>query len=254
MIQLNSAHEPIEIIVDENELAKTYQQLAMRNESSSNDSYLHMIKTLNTLEAFEKANNAGECEYQTARVVLQSNKSVSVVIELETHVLVEPGWTEYLDIDLENTVEVGITKADLAALKQGNFSVGISKPQVVSNMTVEDLLSSMDKFMIGRPSTYADVIGDLTQDSKLLDIDDDNVRLTTLGLALAEHLHKETLDEFSPIFSLILSQDLEKIGQGKMSPLDVVEKYLPLIADEKEIDDFLEKAWHTLSDINIEVY
>lgn len=254
MIQLNSAHEPIEIIVDENELAKTYKQLAMRNESSSNDSYLHMIKTLNTLEAFEKANNAGECEYQTARVVLQSNKSVSVVIELETHVLAEPGWTEYLDIDLENTVEVGITKADLAELKRGNFSVGISKPQLVSNMTVEDLLSSMDKYMIGRPSTYADVIGDLTHDSKLLDIDNDNVRLTTLGLALAEHLYKETLDEFSPIFSLILSQDLEKIGQGKMSPLDVVEKYLPLIADEKEIDDFLEKAWHTLSDINIEVY
>ncbi|MFN1549365.1 DNA topoisomerase [Vibrio natriegens] len=254
MIQSNSAHEPIEIIVDENELAETYKLLATKSESSSNDSYLHMSKTLNTLEAFEKANNAGDCEYQTARVVLQSNKSASVVVELETHVLVEPGWTEHLDIDLENAVDVGITKADLAAFKQGNFSVAISKPQAISNMTVEDLFSSMDKFMIGRPSTYADVIGDLTQDSELLDIDGDNVRLTTLGLALAEHLYKETLDEFSPTFSLILGQDLEKIGQGKMSPLDVVEKYLPLIADEKEIENFLEKAWHTLSDINIEVY
>lgn len=254
MIQSNSAHEPIKIIVDENELAETYKLLAQKHKSSSNDSYLHMSKTLNTLEAFEKANNTGDCEYQTARVVLQSNKSGSVVVELETHVLVKPGWTEHLSIDIENAVDVGITKADLTAFKQGNFSVEISKPQAISNLTVEDLLSLMDKYMIGRPSTYADVICDLTEESNLLNIDGDNVRLTTLGLSIAEHLASETLDEFSPTFSLILGQDLEKIEQGKMSPLDVLIKYLPLVADENESDDFRENAWHTLSDISIEVY
>tara|TARA_R110002167_G_scaffold366285_1_gene594478 strand:+ start:6537 stop:7301 length:765 start_codon:yes stop_codon:yes gene_type:complete len=254
MIQSNSAHEPIEIIVDESELAETYKLLAQKHKSSSNDSYLYMSKTLNTLEAFEKANNTGDCEYQTARVVLQSNKLGSVVVELETYVLEEPGWTEHLSIDIENTVDVGITKADLAAFKQGNFSVEVSKPQATSNLTVDDLLSLMDKYMIGRPSTYADVIRDLTEDSPLLDIDGDNVRLTTLGIAMAEHLTNENLDEFSPIFSLILGQDLEKIGLGKMSPLDVLMKYIPLVADEKDSNDFIEKAWHTLSDINIEVY
>ncbi|WP_164924984.1 hypothetical protein [Aliivibrio fischeri] len=71
---------------------------------------------------------------------------------------------------------------------------------------------------------------------------------------MAEHLANETLDEFSPTFSLILGQDLEKIGQGKMSPLDVLIKYLPLVGDENEFDDFRENVWHTLSDISIEVY
>ncbi|WP_318489468.1 DNA topoisomerase [Photobacterium leiognathi] len=254
MIQSNSAHEPIEIIVDESELAETYKLLAQKHESSSNDSYLHMSKTLKTLEAFDKANNMGDCEYQTARVLLQSNKLSSVVVELETHVLAEPGWTEYLSIDVESIVDVGITKADLVAFKQGNFSVEVSKPQTTSNLTVNDLLSLMDRYMIGRPSTYSDVIRDLQEDSQLLDIDGDNIRLTTLGFSMAEHLTNEALDEFSPIFSLILGQDLEKIGEGQVSPLEVLMKYLPLVADEQDIDAFMEKAWHTLSDIKIEVY
>jgi DNA topoisomerase IA len=253
MIQSNSAHEAIEILVDENELEETYQTLAKKQETSANNSYEHMSKTLKTLEAFANANKAGDIKYQSARIILESHRS-DCLLELQTHVLDEAGWSTYLSIDKEDCEDIGLTKADLAAIKQNDFDVEVSAPEAITNLTIDDLLSMMDKFMIGRPSTYANILHDITKESKLLDIDDNSVRLTTLGLAMAKHLDSKALEEFSPTFNLTFGQDLEKISAGEETPFNILKKYLPLVAQETDINAFIEKAWHTLSDINIEVY
>jgi DNA topoisomerase IA len=253
MNQSNSAHEAIEIVVDANELEKTRQTLAKKHEKSANNSYEHMSKTLETLEAFDKANKAGDSKYQSARIILESHKS-DCLLELQTHVLDEEGWSKHLLIDKKDCNDIGLTKADLAAIKQNDFTVEVSVPEPITNLTIDELLAMMDKFMIGRPSTYANILHDITKESKLLEIDDNSVRLTTLGLAMAKHLDSRALDEFSPAFNLTFAQDLEKISTGEETPFNMLKKYLPLVAQEEDINAFIENAWHTLSDINIEVY
>ncbi|WP_137166985.1 DNA topoisomerase [Salinimonas lutimaris] len=252
MTQSNSAHEPIKILVDDEELAVVYKALSDKAQNSKNESYSVMLQTLDVLSAFAKADSAGEALLHEAHIILESNKSDCHIV-FETHELEEAGWTEYLQIDNPGDMENTLNKADLAKLKQGEFDIEVELPDVLHNLTIDELLSKMDDFKIGRPSTYADILDDVTNKHELLDITDGNVRLTQLGLRAAEYFTSFNLEEFSALFCHEFSTDLEGISEGIMSPTDMLLKYLPLVASREEIEAFKNNAWRTLSDIDIDV-
>lgn len=251
MIQNNSAHEPISIAISDDALAQLMTSLERSNKRSSNNSYLHIIQTLNTLLAFKSAANSGDCQYQSTRITLESDRS-DCLVELETNVIVDEGWMAHISIQDKSFVESGLTKADLQALKEGDFCLAVEPPIPIENLTVDGLLKLMDKFKIGRPSSYAQIIQDVT--SSLVDIENDSVRLTLLGLKCAKHLAEYAPDEFDPLFSLGFSQDMSSISEGKLAPMEVMERYLSLVADAETIASFKENAWRSLRDIRIEVY
>jgi DNA topoisomerase IA len=250
MSNTNSAHESVTILLEADELSAIEETLIRRAQNS--ESYLHMLNTLGVIKQFDNANKAGDCRLDCAYVILR-NTDIDAEIVLSTKRVDEKGWSVILPMQDIELSELGVTQADIMAIENGDFKLDIHPPEPNRNLELTELLIAMDVFNIGRPSTYAKIFNDAVE-KQLIDINDGSVRLTTLGLALAEQLVKDAPELSSHFFCASFSDDIDAIDERVSSAFDVLGKYVALVLGEAHAQTFKESGWRALDDLDIEVY
>lgn len=119
-------------------------------------------------------------------------------VHLQTQMVLESGWLQGpLGAYFTGEQSQCLSKADIEALRKGDFSIEVSLLDAPAAFSLTELIQQMDIFEIGRPSSVSKIIDQLLQDSSLINISKelDQVTMTAAGQAvyqvLQEQLHTQ---------------------------------------------------------------
>ncbi len=99
--------------------------------------------------------------------------------------------------------------------------------------TEATLVRTLEKYGIGRPSTYATIIETL-KERKYVEVSKKELVLTTLGKVVNEFLTKQFPHLIDVKFTAKMEEDLDKIETGEVKAIEVLEKFYPSFKEELE--------------------
>lgn len=111
--------------------------------------------------------------------------------------------------------------------------------QPPSRYTEATLVRTLEKYGIGRPSTYATIIETL-KDRKYVEIKDKFLVPTTLGKVVNNFLIKQFPHLIDVKFTAKMEEDLDKIENGEIKAIDVLKNFYP--AFKKEIEEVFKNS------------
>ena len=144
-------------------------------------------------------------------------------------ILLDPGYRKAYQ-PAETDPPVSKTTSKLRNLKRGQTVKArqVRVKQRPPGLSEAQLLRNLEAQGIGRPSTYAEIVGDLLQ-RKYIRKDGKQLVLTPRGLAVQEYLSQAFPQLFALSFSTSLERDLDALAQGKASYKAVVGKVWRLV-------------------------
>ncbi|MEN3012621.1 MAG: type I DNA topoisomerase [Dictyoglomus thermophilum] len=99
--------------------------------------------------------------------------------------------------------------------------------------TEATLVRTLEKYGIGRPSTYATIIETL-KERKYVEVSKKELVPTTLGKVVNEFLTKQFPHLIDVKFTAKMEEDLDKIESGEVKAIEVLEKFYPSFKEELE--------------------
>lgn len=111
--------------------------------------------------------------------------------------------------------------------------------QPPSRYTEATLVRTLEKYGIGRPSTYATIIETL-KDRKYVEIKDKFLVPTTLGKVVNNFLIKQFPHLIDVKFTAKMEENLDKIENGEIKAIDVLKNFYP--AFKKEIEEVFQNS------------
>lgn len=111
--------------------------------------------------------------------------------------------------------------------------------QPPSRYTEATLVRTLEKYGIGRPSTYATIIETL-KDRKYVEIKDKFLVPTTLGKVVNNFLIKQFPHLIDVKFTAKMEENLDKIENGEIKAIDVLKDFYP--AFKKEIEEIFKNS------------
>lgn len=111
--------------------------------------------------------------------------------------------------------------------------------QPPSRYTEATLVRTLERYGIGRPSTYATIIETL-KDRKYVEIKDKFLVPTTLGKVVNDFLIKQFPHLIDVKFTAKMEEDLDKIEHGEIKAIDVLKKFYPTF--KKEIEEVFKNS------------
>lgn len=205
----NSAHDDISLI-DNDAL-----------EQISNPDARKIYQLIHEMQESE-ALGAAHFMRQNIRLALdRPDDEQKIYVNLQTNMVMEGGWLEGpLGTFFDGEQSECLSKADIDAIKNGDFTMEISLCEEPETLSLTALMHDMDVFEVGRPSTAATIIEDLIQKSELISIstERDEVVMTQEGREAYDILQRDlgtvaTLDWNVDLMSL-----LSLVEVGSLSP------------------------------------
>ena len=144
-------------------------------------------------------------------------------------ILISPGYRRAFQ-PVEAEAPVSKERSKLRKLKRGQ-TVQARQTRVKqrpTGLSEAQLLRALAGQGIGRPSTYAEIVGDLLK-RKYIRQDGKQLVLTPRGLAVQDYLERAFPELFSLKFSGELERNLDALAQGKASYQAVVKKVWNLV-------------------------
>lgn len=201
---MNSAHDDISVLSSD-----------LLDEISDPD----MRALFELILHMEEAEMMGDAEtiQQTLEFTFNTkNGQAPIVFEVES--VTQSGWWEG-ELLKENRIkpklEPSLTKHDLDAIERGAFDITLEGGEVkLSSLRLDELIEQMELYGIARPSTIANILSTLMEDSSLIDINTnaDEVSVTQTGQiinqTLMSYLDKIGTFEWNGLVSGLL-QDVE---------------------------------------------
>lgn len=99
--------------------------------------------------------------------------------------------------------------------------------------TEATLVRTLEKYGVGRPSTYATIIETL-KERKYVEVKDRTLVPTTLGKVVNDFLTKQFPHLIDVKFTARMEEDLDKIESGKVKAIEVLKKFYPAFKEELE--------------------
>ncbi len=205
----NSAHDDISLIGDD--VREQISNLDARN----------VYELIHDMQVSDEL-GAAHFMRQNIRLALdRAEDEPPIYVHLQTNMAMEAGWIAgplgaYFDVKQSEC----LSKADLEAIKKGDFTMEISLCEEPEAMSLTALMHDMDVFEVGRPSTAADIIKDLIQKSGLISIstERDEVVMTKEGRETYDILQRE-LDKVATLdWNLEFMSLLALVEAGSLSP------------------------------------
>ncbi len=190
------------------------------------------------------------CQMESARV-----ETTSIIISADeynfktsgTSILFD-GFMKLYDEDLEETdksengnsqIPIGLEKNQKLELLSINSNQHFTKPP--ARYTESSLIKELESNGIGRPSTYAMILGTIV-DRKYVELVDRKIFPTALGRKVNSILIKNFPDIVNVNFTAKMEDELDLIANGEIEYLKVLNDfYEPFIKDLQTVESNLEK-------------
>lgn len=239
----NSAHDDITLLISDEEIKKLKESA----KGQSDATYEHMCHVIDAVKEFDDASLSGPEPIREIEATYTHNE-LPVTMELSTRSQIERDWIQNFDVHKE--FKEVLTEEDLQCLANGDFTVKVLEPKTKNNMTLVELLTKMELFKLGRPSTYSSIIDEIGKND-FVDFSHDCVRLTNKGLICSIALDESLLHLTTPSLSLQLGNELERMSSGFNSPVKTLLKYVELVDGKEQADQVSDKLWTKISDISL---
>jgi len=158
------------------------------------------------------------------------------------------GFMAIYDEDIEDNsdsngngglIPVGLIKNQVLGLKEIIPNQHFTKPP--ARFTESSLIKELESNGIGRPSTYAMIMGTII-DRKYVEQIERKLVPTTLGIRVCEILVKYFSNIFNVNFTAKMEEELDSIAEGEISYLNVLNDfYIPFSKTLQEVESKLEK-------------
>ena len=150
-------------------------------------------------------------------------------IKKTERILLDPGYRQAYQ-PMETVPPVSKADSKLGKLKRGQTVQArqVRIRQRPTGLSEVQLLRALAVQGIGRPSTYAEIVGDLLK-RKYIRQEGKQLVLTPRGLAVQDYLSQAFPQLFDLRFSGDLERDLDALAQGKASYRQVVGKVWDLV-------------------------
>jgi DNA topoisomerase-1 len=136
-------------------------------------------------------------------------------------------------------IPVGLTKNQMLDLKEITPNQHFTKPP--ARFTESSLIKELESNGIGRPSTYAMIMGTII-DRKYVEQLERKLIPTKLGIRVYEILVKYFSNIFNVNFTAKMEDELDSIAEGEIGYLSVLNDfYIPFSKTLKEVEGNLEK-------------
>jgi DNA topoisomerase I len=136
-------------------------------------------------------------------------------------------------------IPVGLTKNQMLGLKEITPNQHFTKPP--ARFTESSLIKELESNGIGRPSTYAMIMGTII-DRKYVEQIERKLIPTKLGIRVYEILVKYFSNIFNVNFTAKMEDELDSIAEGEIGYLSVLNDfYIPFSKTLKEVEGNLEK-------------
>ena len=136
-------------------------------------------------------------------------------------------------------IPVGLTKNQMLGLKEITPNQHFTKPP--ARFTESSLIKELESNGIGRPSTYAMIMGTII-DRKYVEQIERKLIPTKLGIRVYEILVKYFSNIFNVNFTAKMEDELDSIAEGEVGYLSVLNDfYIPFSKTLKEVEGNLEK-------------
>jgi|APSaa5957512622_1039677.scaffolds.fasta_scaffold233040_2 DNA topoisomerase I len=150
-------------------------------------------------------------------------------IKKTERILLDPGYRQAYQ-PMETVPPVSKADSKLGKLKRGQTVQArqVRIRQRPTGLSEVQLLRALAVQGIGRPSTYAEIVGDLLK-RKYIRQEGKQLVLTPRGLAVQDYLSQAFPQLFDLRFSGDLERDLDALAQGKASYRQIVGKVWHLV-------------------------
>lgn len=138
-----------------------------------------------------------------------------------------------------DSIPLGLEKAQRIDLIDLNKTQHFTKPP--ARYSESTLIKELESLGIGRPSTYAGIVGTI-QERKYVNSDDRRLRPTELGIKVNEILVKSFPQILNVNFTARMETELDAIAQGQIEYVNVLNDfYGPFSVALKEVEENVEK-------------
>jgi len=178
------------------------------------------------------ASQAIPAKYSTRKVTFRSKKDNSIAIKSSGKCLVEANFLDILELKDNSKIEIPLLSI--------NDEINLANPKAVvlekkktqppARYNLSKLLKELENKGIGRPSTYAELLSKI-ESRNYVERKNNVYYPTELGKKITDLL----IENFSFMdyeFTAKVEEDLDKIALGKLSYLEMMEKFYPLFNSE----------------------
>jgi DNA topoisomerase-1 len=161
--------------------------------------------------------------------VVQAKTTIEVILDpcvviIEGKKLQFDGWTKVLPSGSKDVLLPDINEGDI--LNVSEIIVREHETRPPERFNSGSLVEKMEKEGIGRPSTWANIIKNITDKNYIVKIDEKNYALTDIGRGVYKFLMEQFSECFMDIkYTSIVEEELDKISDGTANRHDVVEKF-----------------------------
>ncbi len=187
------------------------------------------------------ASQCSPAKYSTRKITIKST-SENVRLKASGKALIESNFLDLLGQEDKSSIEIpNCTVGDSIVLFDGN-SVILEKKKTrpPPRYIVSTLINALEVRKLGRPATYADILGKITTRG-YVEKKGNVYYATDLGKKINDILVKHfSFMDFD--FTKRMEDDLDKVGSGEMTYLELMDKFFP---------DFKKELNKAYSDSNI---
>lgn len=171
-------------------------------------------------------------KYSTRKVTFRSKKDNSVTIKSSGKCLVEANFLDILELKDNSKIEIPFLSVNDEVNLANPKSVVLEKKktQPPARYNLAKLLKELENRGIGRPSTYADLLSKI-ESRNYVERKNNVYYPTELGKKITDLL-TENFSFMDYEFTAKVEEELDQIALGKLSYLEMMEKFYPLFDAE----------------------
>jgi DNA topoisomerase-1 len=189
-------------------------------------------KTYEVIWRYFVASQASAAKYSTRKITIKSSTNPSIKLKTSGKALIEANFLDVLgqSDDSEITIPSCVVGDRVILQDQKSVILDKKKTQPPPRYALPKLLKELENRGIGRPATYAEILTKIVT-RNYVEKKGNVYYPTELGIKINDILVKY----FSFVdydFTKRMEDDLDKVDQGKLTYLEMMEKFFPLFKEE----------------------